>query len=59
MSSKPIKLVLTSARLFTDDVAELKRIANAKRSKWQTELRHLVHKALVDARRLGAGGIIR
>lgn len=57
--SKPVKLTLTSVRLFADDVQELKKQAEAKRSKWQTELRHLVHRALSDAKRLAHGGIIR
>ena len=52
MASRSAKLVLTSARLFADDVAALKRLAVEKRSKWQIELRQLVHRALADAKRV-------
>lgn len=34
------------ARLYADDIVKLKRIAETKRSKWQIELRQLVHRAL-------------
>jgi predicted DNA binding CopG/RHH family protein len=57
--SKPVKLTQTSVRLFSDDIEELKKAAAVKRSKWQTELRHLVHRALGDQKKLASGGIIR
>ena len=56
---KPVKLQMTSIRLFADDIAELKKVAELKRSRWQTELRHLVHRALGDQKKLASGGIIR
>jgi hypothetical protein len=56
---KPPKLISKTVRFFADDVEELQKLAFAKRSKWQTELRHLVHRALGDQKRLAAGGIIR
>jgi hypothetical protein len=46
MSSKPVRVVKTTVRLFSDDIATLKKIAEQKRSKFQIELRLLVHRAL-------------
>lgn len=54
---KDAALVLTSVRLFKDDVRVLKTQALEKRSKWQTELRHLVHRALEGQRKFG--GVLR
>lgn len=51
--SAPVKLELVTIRLFADDVKTLRKLAEAKRSKWQTELRHLVHRALTDQKRVG------
>lgn len=39
------------ARLFSDDVAQLKKIAAQSRLSWQVELRQLVHRALAGDRR--------
>jgi hypothetical protein len=51
MSRTPPKLRDVHTKLFSDDVAELQRIASAQRSKWQVELRQLVHRALKGERR--------
>lgn len=51
MSGRPPKLRDVHTKLFADDVATLKRIAEAKRSKWQIELRQLVHRALSGEQR--------
>lgn len=45
------KLRDVHVKLFPDDVAELIRISQARRSKWQVELRQLVHRALKGERR--------
>lgn len=45
------KLIDVHARLFPDDVRELKRIAAERRMPWQIELRQLVHRALSGERR--------
>ncbi len=47
----PKKLVDVHARLFPDDVRELKRIAEEHRMPWQIELRQLIHRALNGERR--------
>lgn len=39
------------ARLFDDDVETLIKIAEERRTKWQMELRLLVHRALKGERR--------
>jgi hypothetical protein len=57
--TKPPKLISKTVRYFEDDIVELQKLAKMKRSKWQTELRHLVHRALGDLKRLAGGGIIR
>jgi len=43
-ASRPLRAV--HAYLFPDDVEMLQKIAAERRTKWQTELRHLVHRAL-------------
>lgn len=53
MGAGDAKLVQQTVRLFADDVKALKKAAAEKRSKWQTELRHLVHRALQDQKRVG------
>lgn len=45
-------LELVTTRLFKGDVATLRKLAEAKGSKWQIELRQLVRKALVEQREL-------
>jgi predicted DNA binding CopG/RHH family protein len=47
MRTKRLKQV--NARLFAEDVAALKRIADTKLIPWQTELRLIVHRALTVA----------
>ncbi len=51
MSGTGPKLRDVHTKLFADDVAELIRVAKANRSKWQIELRQLVHRALRGERR--------
>lgn len=41
-----IRLTKATVRLFSDDISALKKLAAAKRSKWQIELRHLVHRGV-------------
>lgn len=41
----------THVKLFRDDVTELQKVAEVRRSKWQVELRQLVHRALKGERR--------
>ena len=57
--AKPVKLISKTVRFFEDDIVELQKLAVVKRSKWQTELRYLVHRALGDTKKLAAGGIIK
>lgn len=45
------KLQLVTARLFSSDVATLKRIADVKGSRWNIELRQLVRRALKGEQR--------
>lgn len=45
-------LTTISTRLFDDDIAELKRRANAEGIRWQIKLRLLVHEALKHTARL-------
>ena len=42
------QLQAVHTRLFREDVNQLRRIATAKGSKWQIELRQLVRKALLE-----------
>lgn len=51
MSGKAPLLYDTHVKLFRDDVAQLKKLAAENRSKWQVELRQLVHRALRGERR--------
>lgn len=46
----PVALIVVTTRLFSDDIAHLKEMAQTKRSEWQVELRQLVHRALKDKR---------
>lgn len=46
MPSRRVKLKAVHANLFDDDVALLKKLAVERRSRWQVELRQLVHRAL-------------
>lgn len=53
------RLQIVTARLFADDVEALWELSRQKRTKWNIELRHLVHRALGESKRIAAGGIIR
>lgn len=46
-----VKLIAVHTHLFSDDIVMLKRVAENKRSKWQVELRMLVHRALQGEQR--------
>lgn len=47
----PVALQQATVRLFSDDIRTLKKIAAAKRSKWQIELRQTLHRALKSGQR--------
>lgn len=51
MGAKKNHVEEVHARLFADDIRELKRIASEHGSKWQFELRLLVRRALKGERR--------
>lgn len=42
-----------TVRLYADDIRFLQSLAREKRSKWQIELRQLVHKALKGQKLVG------
>ncbi len=51
MTTKKPKLVEVHARLFAEDVRDLKKIALERGSAWHSELRQLVRRALKGEKR--------